>query len=43
MLDFNSETFLVNRLVEAAALIFVNFEASSDDGVAFVLENEVGR
>ena len=43
MPEFNVEAFLINRLVESAALIFVHFEASTDNGVAFVLENEVGR
>ena len=43
MLEFNVEAFLINRLVKSAALIFVHFEASTDNGVAFVLENEVGR
>ena len=37
------KTLLVNRLVEAAALIFVNFEATADDGVAFVLEDQIGN
>ena len=37
------ETLLVNRLVESAALIFVDFEASSDDGVAFVLQDQIGN
>jgi len=41
ILEFNAETFLVNRLVKAAALVFVNFEASANNGITFILEDEV--
>ena len=43
MLEFNSETFLVNRFVEPAAFILVNFEASTNDRVALILEDQVGN
>lgn len=43
MLEFNAQTFLIHRLVEAAALVFVNFEARANDCVALVLEDEVGH
>src|SRR6266480_7347951 len=41
MLEFNAETFLVHRLVKAAALIFVNFEAGTNNGKALILKDEV--
>jgi hypothetical protein len=43
MLEFNAETFLIYRLVKAAALVFVNFEASANNGIRFVFEDEVWR
>jgi hypothetical protein len=39
MPEFNAETFLIHRFVKAAALVFVNFEAGSNNGVALVLED----
>ena len=43
MVEFNAQTFLVRRFVKAAALVFVNFEAGADNGVTFILEDEVWR
>ena len=43
MLEFNAQTFLIHRLVKAAALVFVNFEASANNGIAFLLEDKVWR
>ncbi len=43
MLEFDAKTFLIHRLVKAAALVFVNFEASANNGITFLLEDEVWR
>ena len=43
MVEFNAQTFLVHRFVKAAASVFVNFEAGADNGVTFILEDEVWR
>jgi hypothetical protein len=43
MLEFNAQTFLIHRLVKAAALVFVNFEAGANNGITFLLEDEVWR
>ena len=43
MLEFDAKTFLVHGLVKAAALVFVNFEAGANNGVALILEDQVGR
>ena len=40
-IEFNAETFLVNRLVKAAALFFVNFEAGANNRIRFIFEDEV--
>jgi hypothetical protein len=43
ILEFNAKTFLIHRLVEAAALVFVNFEAGANNGITFLLEDKVSR
>ncbi len=40
-LEFGAETFLVHGLLKATALVFVNFEAGTHNGITFVLEDEV--
>ena len=42
ILEFNAKTFLIHRLVKAAALVFVNFEAGANNGITFLLEDKVG-
>src|SRR5262245_17392112 len=39
MFEFNAKAFLVNRLVEAAALVFIDFEAGTNNGVTLILED----
>jgi hypothetical protein len=39
VLEFNTETFLVDRLIKTTALVFVNFEARTNNRVAFVFED----
>ena len=39
MLELYAETFLIHRLIKTAALIFVNFKAGANYGVARVLED----
>ena len=41
VLEFNAETFLVYRLVEAAALVFANCKAGANNGVTFILEDKI--
>ena len=43
MLEFDAETFLIDRFVKAAALVFVNFKAGANNGITFLLEDEVWR
>ena len=43
ILEFNAKTFLINRLVKAAALVFVNFEAGANNGVALLFKDQVRR
>jgi hypothetical protein len=39
MFEFDAKAFLIYRLVEPAALIFVNFKAGANNGVALVLKD----
>jgi hypothetical protein len=41
MLELDAKTFLIHRLVKAAALFLVNFEAGANNGIALVLQDEV--
>ena len=43
LLEFDAETFLINRLVKAAAFVLINFKACANDGVAFVLKDKIWR
>ena len=43
MLEFDAKTFLIHRLVKAAALVFVDFEAGANNSITFVLEDKVRR
>ena len=37
MLEFNPETFLIDRLMKSAALIFVDFKARPNNRVTLLL------
>ena len=41
MFEFDREAFLVNWLVKAAPLVFVNFKACADESVALVFVDKV--
>jgi hypothetical protein len=41
MLEFNTKTLLINRLVKGATLVLVDFEAGSNNGITFILEDKV--
>ena len=43
IVEFNAKTFLIHRLVKAAALVFVNFEAGANNGVALLFKDQVRR
>jgi hypothetical protein len=42
IVEFNAKTFLIHRLVKAAAFVFVNFEAGANNGITFFLKMKSG-
>ena len=39
--EFDAKAFLINRLIKSTPFVFVNLKACSNNGVAFVLEDEI--
>src|SRR5437667_6076827 len=41
MFELDAETFPVHRLIKAAPLVFINFEARANNGITFIFEDQI--